>query len=863
MKIYKLSFITGILLVMTFFPGCRNHEPNEEQSQAMDLRIEELLNRLSLDQKLILLQGDGMATIPIESFDIPSMACSDGPFGAHRGSKITAFPCGNSLGASWDTLLLGQVAGAIAREAKEKNIQCLLGPGVNIIRQPLCGRNFEYYSEDPFLTARLAVAFTRGLQDEKVAATLKHFAVNNQEFYRNTINVEVDERTLREIYLPGFKAAVMEAGAWSVMTAYNKINGAHCSENNHLLNDILKKEWGFRGFVMPDWAGAHSTIASANAGLDCIIYDGDLFGKPLAEAVESGEVPEERINDMARRVLRTIYLTGLMDQEIRSETIHTNSAKHRELNRKAAREGIVLLKNENSILPIKKERVKKLAIVGPNAAKLRLGGGGSSFVNNVFYQVSPMEGIMNAAGKDFEIEFSQGVGIPDTLIIIEPKYLKPAKAQMGKGGLRAEYFNNMELKGKPVAEQIDSTIDFSWQEGPSIYLSDAEKSAGSTFSKTDQLIGKDSFSVRWTGIILPPETGYYDFVTRSDDGVRLSVNGKMIIDQWFSHDREYRYGTIWLEEKKEYDIRLEYYEEIGGATMSLGWYYHNSKEFNDAVSLAEASDAVIIYAGLDRFWEAEGADRTDFELPRVQTELIQAIARVNPNVIVVLNNGGPINVRPWINNVPGLVEAWFTGNEGGNAIADVLFGKYSPSGKLPFSYVQNESEFPPAFDNYLNRDKIAEYREGLYVGYRYHDRYKTPVMFPFGFGLSYTTFDYKNIAVKTLTEMQIRVSVELVNSGNVDGAEVVQLYIKPENSKVERPEKELKAFARVELKAGESKIVQLNLNRESFSYFDTQQNKWTVQPGNYQILVGASSTDIRQKKDFKLTYISNISRDPA
>ncbi|MDO9255667.1 MAG: glycoside hydrolase family 3 C-terminal domain-containing protein [Bacteroidales bacterium] len=849
MKI-KSVLIASICIASIFFFSFSDTEPYKNNTLSVDERVEDLLSRMSLSEKLTLLQGTGGATVGIEKFNIPSLQCSDGPAGAHRNGAATFYPCANSLGASWDISLINKVATAIGSEANAKNIQILLGPGINIIRHPLCGRNFEYYSEDPYLTGRLAVAFTKGLQSEKVVATLKHFAANNQEFYRNSVDVIVDERALQEIYLPAFKDAVTEGNAWSVMSAYNKVNGIYCSENKYLLTDMLKNNWGFKGFVMPDWAGAHSTAPSANAGLDCIIYKTDLFGAPLAEAVKNGLVSEATITEMARRVLRVIFLTGMMDKQSPPDLAQLNSKAHQELNRKAAREGIVLLKNKNNILPIQSSKVKKLAVIGPNAAKLRMGGGGSSYIENVFYKVTPLEGITKAAGNHIKVAYAQGASIADTLIPIGKQYLKPSNTFRGKKGLWAEYYNNMDLKGSPTVSQLDTTVDFVWQAGPTFYLTDKEQKEKSKI--IDKTIGNDYFSARWSGTVTPPETGYYDFVTHCDDGVRLYVNDKLIIDQWFNHDKEFRYGTIRLEAGKPYKIKLEYYEAIGGATIRLGWYYHDPKLIDEAVALAKKSDAVVICAGIDRFWEAEGADRTDFELPLIQNELIKAVSAVNPNVIVVLNNGGPLNVMPWINNVSGLVEAWFTGNEGGNAIADVLFGSYNPSGKLPFSYVQNKSEFPPAFDNYLNRDEKAVYKEGIYVGYRYHDKNNTKLMFPFGFGLSYTTFEYSNLRIENVSDQKYIAHFDVKNTGKVDGTEIAQLYVSELKPSIDRPVKELKGFQKILIRRNETKTFDIPLNASQLGFFDPTAKAWKLNKGKYMVQVGSSSVEMKLKGEIEL-----------
>jgi beta-glucosidase len=613
---------------------------------------------------------------------------------------------------------------------------------------------------------------------------------------------------------------------------------------------MLKNNWGFKGFVMPDWAGAHSTAPSANAGLDCIIYKSDLFGAPLAEAVKNGLVSEATITEMARRVLRVIFLSGMMDKQSPPDLIQLNSKEHQELNRKAAREGIVLLKNKNGILPILSSKVKKLAVIGPNAAKLRMGGGGSSYVENVFYKVTPLDGITKAAGNQIKVAYALGASIADTLIPIGKQYLKPSNTSKGKNGLWAEYYNNMDMKGLPVASQLDTTVDFVWQAGPTFYLTDNEQKEKTKIIV--KAIGDDYFSARWSGTVTPPKNGYYDFVTHCDDGVRLYVNDKLIIDQWFNHDKEFRYGTINLEAGKPYKIKLEYYEAIGGATIRLGWYYHDPKLIDEAVALAKKSDAVVICAGIDRFWEAEGADRTDFELPLIQNELIKAVSAVNPNVIVVLNNGGPLNVMPWINTVSGLVEAWFTGNEGGNAIADVLFGSYNPSGKLPFSYVQNKSEFPPAFDNYLNRDEKADYKEGIYVGYRYHDKNNTKLMFPFGFGLSYTTFEYSNLRIEKVSNKKYIAHFDVKNTGKADGTEITQLYVSELKPSIDRPVKELKGFAKIFIQVNETKTFDIPLNTDQLGFFDPTAKAWKLNKGKYMIQIGSSSVDMKLKGEIEL-----------
>ena len=479
--------------------------------------VRELVRKMTLEEKISMLGGTGFASKPLPRLGIPSLNMTDGPVGVRWGVS-TAFPASIAMAATWDPSLIRRVGEALGREARAKGRNMLLGPCININRVPVGGRSFESFGEDPYLMSRMAVEYVRGVQSEHVIATAKHFAANNQEFERTSIDEKVDERALREIYLPAFKAAVGEGGALSVMSAYNKLNGLWCSENPRLLTDILKKEWNFRGFVVSDWGAVHSTVPTANAGLDCEMPTGEFMNeKLLLPAVRSGEVSESVIDDKITRMLRVMYLDGLFSPQGAPDAGAVNSPAHRSLAREVESAAIVLLKNEKSLLPIDPSRVRSVAVIGPNGAVARTGGGGSAYVSAP-YGVSPLEGITSRGAGKIKVQTAQGCLMEGELAPVEPAALRPPGHPRGVSGLKGEYFANQELSGTPVLTRTDSAVNFDWGEGP--------PGAG---------VPNEHFSVRWTGSLVPPESGEFDLSIRSDDGSRLYVNGELFIDNWGDH----------------------------------------------------------------------------------------------------------------------------------------------------------------------------------------------------------------------------------------------------------------------------------------------------------------------------------------
>jgi beta-glucosidase len=793
----------------------------KDQKAPVERRIEDIMKLMTLEEKLNMLAGTGFESKPLDRLGIPSLMMTDGPVGV-RWKPSVAFPASIMLAATFDTSLARRYGWALARETKAKGRNTILGPCVNILRVPHGGRNFESYGEDPFLTSRMAVSYIRGVQGEGVVATTKHFAVNNQETDRTTINAVVDKRTLYEIYFPAFKAAVQEAKTEAVMSAYNKLNGPYCSENEMLLNSVLKNEWKFDGLVMSDWGAVHSTEGTAAYGLDLEMPDGKyLSPEKLLPLVSNGTLNEATVNDKVRRMLRVMIRMGYFDRAL--DIPETNAAEHRAVALDVARAGIVLLKNEKAILPLDAASIRSLAVLGPNAEVLRTGGGGSSMVIPASVE-SPLEGIKRTFPRA-SVSFAVGARLPGDVPAIEPKYFFLPDDTTGANGLVGEYFDNKELKGEPKLRRIDKNIEFRWG---------GERPA--------EGFGEDHFSVRWTGKLKPALSGTYEITTASDDGIRLYIDGKLLIDHWSDHAVEARMVKVPLEAGRLYDLKVEFYENGGDAVALLGWIKPDENELSAAVEAARKSDQVLLFIGDSHYQESEGFDRPSIDLPENQESLINAIAEVNKNIIVVLHAGAQVNVAPWIDKVKGLLWVFFPGQEGTQAMLDVITGLHNPSGKLPFTVARQWEDYP-AFGHFPGSDGTVVYKEGLLVGYRYFDTKKITPVFPFGHGLSYTSFTLSDLKVTPKKNGTIDVSVAIKNIGTTAGAEVIQVYVHDQKPTLFRPEKELKAFARVDLVPGELRTVVLKLDKHAFEYYDDVRNKWTCSAGGYTILAGTSSAD--------------------
>jgi len=827
----KVKYFLLSILLFTLMGNSDNDLPLYKNPKlSVDERVEDLLKRMTLEEKIDMLGGTGFATKPNARLGIPELRMTDGPLGV-RMDKSTAFPSGINLAATWNPALVEKIGHALGREVKAHDAHVLLAPCVNIARIPNGGRNFESFGEDPFLASRMAVNYINGLQSEGVAATVKHFAANNQEHERMFVDAQISERALNEIYLPAFKAAVQEANVLCVMNAYNKINGHFASENDYLLNKILKTEWGFTGMVMSDWGAVHSSIPTANGAMDLEMPEGKYLNKDsLFLTIQKGEVNEATIDEKVRRTLRTIFRLGLFEKPSLKDDFKVGTKENREAAFLGTREGIVLLKNQNDILPLNFSKLKSVAVIGPNAAKARTGGGGSSQVDPL-EAPSPLEILKQNFGDKVKINYAVGVRLDGESIPVPSKYLS---TENGEEGLRGEYFDNMELKGRPVYTRMDKELYFDWG-GDSPFKNENWKT--------------DIFSVRWTGKVKAPVSGHFIFDLISDDGVRFWLDDKLVIDHWTDHAPESREYEIQLVAGKEYKIKIEYYENGGGAVCKLGWTLPGEDPMIAAIKAAKQSEVVLLFAGTFAAYESEGFDRQDLVLPKNQDELIEKIASVNKNVIVVINAGSPVLMDKWLGKVKGVVFAWFGGQEMSYALSDVLSGKFNPSGKLPVTFPKRWEDCS-AFSTYKKESGITEYSDGIFIGYRHFEHNNIEPLFPFGFGLSYTKFAYANLklSAKEMSQNEkLTVTFDVKNTGKVDGGEIPQLYIRDVKASVERPVKELKGFSKVMLKPGETKAVTLTVDKAAFSFFDENSKSFITEPGEFEILIGSSSQKIELK----------------
>lgn len=803
----------------------------------MNEKFEQLIQQMTLEEKISLLAGTDMwHTVPIERLGIPVIKVTDGPNGARGAGGSTGVtsactPCGAALGATWNTELVEEVGKVLADEVKAKGAHILLAPTVNIHRTPTAGRNFECYSEDPYHSGQIASAYIDGLQKNGTGACIKHYVTNDQEFERNSISSEIDERPLHEIYLEPFRIAIEKAKPWSIMSAYNRINGIYAADNDYTLYEVLKGRWGFDGLVMSDWFGTYGPT-SAESGLDLEMPGPARWASEehVKKALENGRMTEEKLNDKVRRILRTIERVGAFAQpKLQPETAQDNPAHHPIL-RRASAESIVLLKNDGS-LPL--DDAKNILVLGENAVFPQIVGGGSAHVN-VHYVVSPLDGIKARVKGD--IHYAIGTPTHRNLPTAQATWLK---ADDGSAGLTMTTFTNHEFAGEPYSSAACDRFNFSW------------------FNTETAAPNPEAFSVRFTGTLTIPETGNYDFGLTSIGLSRISLDDKLLLDHWTDRtDKEMRQkvATTTLEAGRAYKIVLEYSWQ--GKEMWRGLRFSLTPSLpadpiGEAVEMAAKADAVVILAGLTNEWESEGFDRPNMDLPGKQDELIRRVTAANPKTIVVINAGSPVSM-PWADEVAGILQYWYPGQEGGNALADVLFGDVNPSGKLATTHPYRLQDCP-SYVNFPGENGKVFYGEGLFVGYRYYDKKELAVRFPFGYGLSYTTFEYGDLKLNKESYGpgdEIKVSLSVKNTGKRAGQEVVQVYLRDSQSHLVRPEKELKAFAKVALQPGESKTITLSLTRQSLAYYDPSVPGWVTEAGEFDVLVGASSADIRLRTSF-------------
>ena len=848
-KLRRALAVGAVLVLGTALPGAAaaaapENGPNPAcpwvgSHAPTDAKVSQVLRQMTLDEKIAMVHGAAgtayTGAIPGDArLCIPALKMQDGPVGV-RMADTTQLPAAADLAATFDSSLAQSYGQVIGGEDKAKGVDVDLGPTINIVRDPRWGRAFESYSEDPYLAGQIGAADIEGSQSQGVMAQVKHFAVYNQETNRNTVadDAVVDDRTVHEIYTAAFGAIVAQARPSSAMCSYSSINGVYACENAYL-NNILKDQFGFDGFITSDWGGTHSTAASANAGMDMEMPDDTYFGAALKTAVQSGKVAQSRVDDMVTRIMREEFRFGLFDHPspdtpgaVASTPANVATA------RKVAEDGAVLLKNQDNVLPLDAKKTHSIAVIGDGAGQDALTAGGGSAVVAGTGTVTPFDGIKARAGAGTDVQYAQGNLSPNgQLPTVDTAYFTPPS---GTGhGLQGEYFNNTTLSGTPVATQTDPTVSYDW-----------------TGKSPVPALGTTNYSVRWTGTLNPPTTGAYTFGLSSDDGSRLFVNGQQVIDNWRDQASNTETATIDLTAGTPAQIEVDYYQAGGDATVNLGWALPNQDLLGQAVALAAKSDVAVVYAN---DFESEGSDLANIELPGTQNQLIEAVAAANPNTVVVLNTGSAVTM-PWLDKVKGVFEAWYPGQQAGNAIARLLYGDVNPSGKLPVTFPTSLDQVPASTAaQWPGVNGQVQYSEGLDVGYRWYDAKSLTPAYPFGYGLSYTTFRFSDLRVddSTLRENgKIRVSAEVTNTGKRAGAEVAQLYL-GEPASVGEPANQLKGFQKVQLDPRQTKRVTFEISAQDASYWNSDAQAWTLGAGKYTVHIGDSSRNLPLSGGFRV-----------
>ncbi|KAH8899447.1 glycoside hydrolase family 3 protein [Thozetella sp. PMI_491] len=816
------------------------------------------LAKLTQKEKISLLTAaDFWRTASIPSKSIPAVKTSDGPNGARGGifvggTKAALFPCGISLAATWNRDLLYEVGQHLADEVKARSANILLAPTVCMHRHPLGGRNFESFSEDPLLTGKLAAQYINGLQQKGVAATIKHFVGNEQETHRLTINSLIAERPLRELYLKPFEIAVREANPWAIMSSYNLVNGVHADMNNHTLKRILRGEWGYDGTVVSDWGGLNSTVESLKAGCDVEFpFSAKFRFDKVLEALNQHRITQDDIDRAAENVLTLVERTKGDDMSEELPEREDDRPETRALIREAGAQGLTLLKNECSVLPLD-PKTTKVAVIGPNANRAIAGGGGSASLNP-YYNTLPLASIRSAAQQ--EVQYAMGCRIHKWLPVASPYCTDKG----GKPGVTLEWYAGDKFKGEPVVTQRRTNTDlFLWDSAPLVQVGPEWSAVATTY-------------------LTPTTTGKHTISFMSVGPGRLYVNGKLELDLWdWTEEGEAMFDgsidylvEVEMEADKPAELRVEMTNELrplskqkqfnmthkyGGCR--IGFQEEDRIDYlQEAVDAAKAADVAIVIVGLDAEWESEGYDRQTMDLPSdgSQDRLVEAVVNANPKTVVVNQSGSPVTM-PWADKVPTILQAWYQGQEAGNALADVLFGIKNPSGKLPCTFPRR-LEDTPAYHNWPGENLDVVYGEGLYIGYRHYDRVKVAPLFPFGHGLSYTSFEYgrPSLSSRVLQETgSIELVIGITNVGPVPGAETVQVYVHDAKSRLPRPEKELVAFEKVYLEADETKHVRIQLDKHAVGYYDTSIQRWIAEEGTFKVLVGTSSADIRHTVSFEV-----------
>jgi len=799
---------------------------------------------MTLEEKVDYIGGTGFAVRAVPRLGLPALQMSDGPIGVRSNSRFpsTTYAGGIGLAATWNRDLAQQIGEGIGKDARARGVHFMLGPGVNIYRSPVNGRNFEYFGEDPFLSSAMAVNYIEGMQKQGVSATVKHFLGNNSEFNRHNSDSMIDERTLREIYLPVFEAAVRQAHVGAIMDSYNLLNGVHLTQNGYFNVDVARKDWGFDGVMMSDWVATYDGVAAANAGLDLEMPNGAFMNrKNLLPAVADGRVKEATLDEKIRHILMTAGRFGWLDGTQTDLSLSTYNQPNHLVALQAARESIVLLKNDNNLLPLDPAKIRSVLVIGPDAYPAQPVGGGSAAVL-AFSPVSILDGISNLLGTKATVYYQRGLPTI-TQLAADTNFV--TEEQNGQRGLKFEVFENADLSGTPVSTGTMPHIN----------------RAGTTWDDIDLemfLSQNKPASHRWTGYYVAAESGTYEIAVQSPvegAGYRVNLDGKTILENWKDSRGLQDHAVLQLTSGPHKIIVEDFQRGLVGGRLRVGIIPQSKLVNENAAKQAAKVDAVIVAAGFDKDSESEGADRT-FTLPFGQDELIRQIAAQNRNTIVAITSGGNVDSGAWLSQTPAYLEMWFPGEAGGTALAEVLFGAVNPSGRLPATF-EKRREDNPTFASYYPQDDTNRvvYNEGIFVGYRGYEHNKTQPLFPFGFGLSYTAFKFSNLTVKdasTSAVPKFEVSFDVANTGTRAGAEVAQVYVSDSHASVPRPPKELKGFAKVNLKPGESKRVTVPLDVRSLAYYDVAGKQWRAEAGTFQVLVGSSSQQIDLTGQLKL-----------
>ncbi len=804
-----------------------------------------MISKLTLEQKLELIGGvDSMFIRAESSAGFPMLKMSDGPEGVRTWGPDTAYAGGIALAAAWDPKLANAMGESIGKDARARGVNFILGPGVNIYRAPMCGRNFEYFGEDPYLAGQTAAAYIRGVQNEGVIATVKHFAANNQEYDRHNVSSDLDERTLREIYLPAFEAAVQQGHVGAVMNSYNLLNGTHATENKHLNLDILKGDWKFDGVLMSDWDATYSSVGGANNGLDLEMPSGKFMNpRNLLSAVKSGQVSEATIDEKLRRIFRTAIRFGFLDRDQTDHSLPRFSQEGRNVALQESLESITLLKNDGNLLPLDPGTVHTLAVIGPDAWPAVPGAGGSSHTD-AYAPVSIMTGLADTLAAKVKVLYVAGLPKATELMqqteFYDPSGKTPDNPWTGSQ-VKVETFDNPNLAGTPTVSYFRRIASYRSEE----WTPPAPQHR----------------SMRATMKYMPPKTEDYLFLVGAggSDAYKLMVDGKPVLDQPTREGQAPRYIEIPLTAGQPASIELDYWPDATSLRIGLGIRGVEELVDPEAKKIASLADAAVVVVGFDPSTESEGFDRS-FQLPFGQDELIQTVSQANPHTIVSITAGGNVDMHRWLSGVPALLHNWYPGQEGGRALAQILTGQHSPEGHLPVSFERSWDE-NPVHDSYYaapvpkGQTPHVAYKEGVFVGYRYYTTYDKQPLFPFGFGLSYTTFAFSNLKVSpasATSDGSITISFDVTNAGQREGATVAQVYVGDPTAKVKRPSKELKGFEKVRLGPGDTHHVSIALDHRSLAYWSLEKNDWQVDPGKFIVFVGDSSANTPLTQDFQV-----------